>query len=79
MGPSRFLQTDTFGCFDLLIEDRTQMKLPYRTGMKNKIFMSTKREKEVLPRCFNRIVTEGRILWVTTRIYSWVMALQSLG
>ena len=79
MGPSRFLQTDTFGRFDLLIKDCTQVKPPCQPEMKNKIFMSAIGETEVLPRCFNRIVTEGRIVWATTRIYSWVMALQSLG
>ena len=55
MGPSRLLQTDTFGCFDLLvIMDWAQMKP----------------ERELLPRCFIEIVTEGRIAKPTTRIYS---------
>ena len=60
MGSSRFLQTDTFGRFNLLIKDCTQMKPPYQPGMKNKISMSAKWGKEVLPRRFDGIVTQGK-------------------
>ena len=37
MGPSRLLQTDTCGCFDLLIRDWARMKPPYQSEMKNRI------------------------------------------
>ena len=50
MGPSRLLETDTFGCFDLLIKDWTRVKPPFQPGMKNKTYVSADWEKKVLPR-----------------------------
>lgn len=64
MGPSRFLQTDTYGCFDFVIKDWTQMEPPYQPGMINKIYMSAKWEEEVHPRCFDRIDQREGLFWL---------------